>query len=121
LGITAHPDLDELEDVVVAALEGVVISFSVAPLRLLRGRPLGGGGVRLSQQRGHPPGISVFHVPVREFRRHSSIAGWLRQWPSRSTMSAMVSAGNAMMSCDTIKYYQYGDVLHREKWNSFTK
>jgi hypothetical protein len=32
LGITAHPDLDELEDVVVAALEGVGISFSVAPL-----------------------------------------------------------------------------------------
>jgi hypothetical protein len=75
LGITAHPDLDELEDVVVAALEGVGISFSVAPLRLLRGRPLGGGGVRLSPQRGHPPGIIVFHVPVRVFRRRSSIAG----------------------------------------------
>jgi hypothetical protein len=75
LGITAHPDLDELEDVAVSALEGVGISFSVAPLRLLRGRPLGGGGVRLSPQRGHPPGISVSHVPVRVFRRRSSIAG----------------------------------------------
>jgi hypothetical protein len=97
LSISPPPDLDELEDVVVAALEVVGKSFSAAPLRLLRGRPLGGGGVSLSSQRGHPPGISVFHVPVRELSRRSFIAGWLRQWPSLSTMSAKVSSNNAML------------------------